>query len=178
MTSSSLPQHEPVTADPRAAVPLPGPYAPSPAVFPTPAKSVWTKLAFWMRLTATFSLAFGLFQLAVGLLNFGLGTIAGIVQIAVSIWLFRMGAQAKRIHRQPGNEREAAQLMERLVTYFRLQAVFLVAFGFAVVMLVLAVLQFMTDWDWLIRLINHGKQADKLIMKAESWYAIVRDWLS
>ncbi|PLT43682.1 hypothetical protein B8V81_2113 [Paenibacillus pasadenensis] len=155
-----------------------GASAPPPGrAFPrTSAKSDWRRLAFWMRTAACATLAFGLFQCVVGMMNFGLGTLAGLLEVAAAVWMLRLAAQAMRIEQSAESPAEVRQLSRLLIGYFRLQLLFTVAFGFAVAMLVLTVIQFLTDWDWAIHLVQQGRQADRWIARLERWWHVVAGW--
>ncbi|MCM3749488.1 hypothetical protein M3223_19225 [Paenibacillus pasadenensis] len=161
--------------------PTPEPVRPAAAMIgaAVPAvKSDWRRLAFWMRAAAVATLMFGLFQSVIGLLNFGLGTIAGLLEVTLAVWMLRMSSQALRIEQMAESPDELHKLSRQLIIYFRLQLLFTLAFGFVVIMLVLTILQFLTDWDWLIHLVQQGRKFDKLLMKLEKWYGIVYGWFS
>jgi len=56
-----------------------------------------------------------------------------------------------------------------LTLYFKLQAAFVIIFSFVIIMLVVTILQFLTDWNWLINLVNEGKKLDKIVIKIQKW---------
>lgn len=145
---------------------------------PQELQTVWSKLAFWMRATAFFTLLFGLFQTFIGVINFGWGTLAGILELAITVVLLVMASQAKKLQTNPGDKLTAARLAQRLLLYFRLQSAFVIVFSFVTIMLVITILQFVTDWDWLIHLVKEGKKADKLLIKIQSWYETIANWVS
>lgn len=140
--------------------------------------SNWRKLAFWIRTTAVVSLLFGGFQLFVGLINFGWGTFAGMTEIALAVIMFVLAGQAHKMSLQPQDLNELNRFAKQLIVYFRLQSLFIVLFAIAMILLVVTILQFLTDWDWLIHLIKQGKKLDRLIVQAEKWYAILSGWIS
>ncbi|WP_138753806.1 hypothetical protein [Paenibacillus sinopodophylli] len=145
---------------------------------PQELQKVWHKLAFWMRTTAVFTLLFGLFQTFIGIINFGWGTLAGILELVMTIVLLIMASQAKKLQANPRDELTAAKLANRLLLYFRLQSAFVIVFSFVIIMLVITILQFITDWDWLIHLVKEGKKADKLLIKVQGWYETIVVWIS
>lgn len=140
-------------------------------------QKVWQKLAFWMRITAAFTLCFGLFQTFIGFVNFGWGTIAGFLELVITIVLLVMASAAKKLQANPNDEHAVKLLAKRLTLYFKLQAAFVVIFSFVIIMLVITILQFLTDWDWLLHLVNEGKKLDKLVIKLQQWYETIVSWV-
>ncbi|WP_053373699.1 DUF5362 family protein [Paenibacillus sp. FJAT-27812] len=139
---------------------------------------VWQKLAFWMRVSAVFTLLFGLFQTCIGIINFGWGTIAGLLELVIAVLLLIMASAAKRLQANPGEEQTITKLARHLTLYFKLQAAFVFVFSFVIIMLVVTILQFLTDWDWLVHLVNEGKKLDKLVIKLQGWYETIADWVT
>ncbi|QJC50305.1 hypothetical protein HGI30_00925 [Paenibacillus albicereus] len=150
--------------------------SPASAPAPSPAKSDWRRLAFWMRSAAIATLFFGLFQCVVGMMNFGLGTLAGLLEVVAAVWMLRLASQALRIEQSAESPDEVRKLSRLLIGYFRLQLLFTLTFGFVVAMLVLTVIQFLSDWDWIIHLVQQGRQADRWIARLERWWSVVAGW--
>jgi hypothetical protein len=139
---------------------------------------VWQKLAFWMRMSAVFTLLFGLFQTCIGIINFGWGTVAGLLELVIAVLLIVMASAAKRLQASPGDAQTVTKLARHLTLYFKLQAAFVVVFSFVIIMLVVTILQFLTDWDWLVHLVNEGKKLDKLVIKIQGWYETIANWVA
>ncbi|WP_338556140.1 hypothetical protein [Paenibacillus sp. KS-LC4] len=139
--------------------------------------STWKKLAFWIKMTAVLTLLFGLFQTFASLLQFGLGTIAGLLEISVAVVLFLLGKQVGRLAGK-SDDNAMLKLAQRLLLYFRLQAAFIISFAIVFIIIVVTVIHFLVDWDWAISLMQHGRKANKLLTRLESLYNIVADWFT
>lgn len=143
----------------------------------TQLSSTWKKLAFWIKMTAVLTMLFGLFQTFASLLQFGLGTIAGLLEISVAVVLFLLGKQVGQLAGQ-SDENAMLKLAQRLLLYFRLQAAFIITFAIVFIIIVVTVIHFLVDWDWAINLMQHGRKTNKLLTRLESLYNVVVGWFS
>ncbi|ANY69573.1 hypothetical protein BBD42_26095 [Paenibacillus sp. BIHB 4019] len=137
----------------------------------------WKKLAFWIKMTAALTMLFGLFQTIASLLQFGLGTIAGLLEISIAVVLFLLGKQVGKLAGH-SDENAMLKLAQRLLLYFRLQAAFIVTFAIVFMIIAVTVIHFLVDWDWAINLMQHGRKMNKLLSRLESLYNIVTGWFS
>ncbi|TBL79930.1 hypothetical protein [Paenibacillus thalictri] len=136
---------------------------------------VWIKLAFWMKITAFLYLAFGVFQVFIGFVQFGFGTVVGIVQIIIFAVLIRL---AKQINEMPDRPDDASllQMNLKLLQYFRMQTLQIAGLFLSVVILVVTVVKFLSNWQWLIELIKWGKKLGGLLYYIEMGIDYIKNW--
>lgn len=132
--------------------------------------SLLTKLTFYCKWTAVVAIVFGVVELMIGIAQFGIGIIAGVLLIMTGIYLFRVAEFAKECKFKK-DENSFVEMIDYLVRYFRLQLL-IVTFVFIVVVFVtIWIIQLLSNWDWLIQLIQYGK---KLSFLLEHWNEFVR----
>ncbi|WP_248929577.1 hypothetical protein [Paenibacillus hamazuiensis] len=140
-------------------------------------QALWVKLAFWMKVTAFLYLGFGVFQVLLGFVQFGFGTVVGVIQIILFVVLIRLTGQVKEMPNR-SDENSLFLLNQRLVVYFRMQALQIAGLFLSVVILAVTVIQFLTKWEWLIQLIKWGKKLGGLLKLVETLLVYIKDWFT
>lgn len=123
-----------------------------------------SKLSFYSKGTGVVMVLFGIFQTTVGLMEFGIGSIIGILLLLAGISIFRVGKDAKQF-RMEREEDNLIEIFRHLVRYLRYQCLLVLSAFILAVIAIVWIVHFLSDWEWAIRLVEYGKNVDAIIEK-------------
>jgi hypothetical protein len=129
------------------------------------------KLIFWSKCTSYVTMIFGVIAILFGFVQFGFGTILGILLVSTSIAIFKFTMRMKIVLLEQ-NEENLIEMMRYLLYFFRLHLLSLLVVIILSIMSSIWLIHFLMNWDWIITLIHYGKQLSFIL----DWFEKIMHW--